>query len=110
MPSNSHPNPLNWSVGTTPSVPAVPPLFERAWLLLQLLLLLLQSRRRSGRHPGFQCCFYGSSSHGLEASRAARCCSASVGESASRGDSRHLIMSPSEALAKLLTEDDHCFY
>ena len=26
------------------------------------------------------------------------------------GDSRHLVMSPSEALAKLLIEDDHCFY
>ena len=26
------------------------------------------------------------------------------------GDSRHLVMSPSEALAKLLTDHDHCCY
>ena len=26
------------------------------------------------------------------------------------GDSRHLVMSPSDALAKLLTDDDHWFY
>ena len=46
----------------------------------------------------------------LAARRAARCCSASVGESASRlathASSRCL---PSEALARLLTNDDSCY-
>ena len=50
MPSNSHPNPSQSIQGHTPSMLA-PPFLERAWLVV----LLLQSHRRSGRHPQPKC-------------------------------------------------------
>ena len=100
------PAPLQSILGTTFDACGTS-LLERAWWLL----LLLQSHRQSGRRPRFQCCWYSSSSHGIGSFHALH--TAAMRRWANRlhvGDSRHLVMSPSEALAKLLTNDDHCCY
>ena len=110
MPSDWHPHPSQLIRGHYTFDACGTSLLQRAWWLLLAAAIPSPERPPSWISMLLLWLLNGSSSHGFGSVTRCMLLFCRWAYLLHVGDSRHFVMSPSEALAKLLTNDDHCCY